>query len=113
MAPTERSQGHHNPSRCVHLEANNSRFCQRRLQLGLDRSVGVVGVLIEDRLAAPCEGKVVVDFQSRLGLLGIGTIDDLCCDTYAEENYFFSFRRSVHRNEPDYGRLIAAITLAE
>jgi YfiH family protein len=51
--------------------------------------------------------------RARLGKIGVGTIDDLCCDTYAEENYFFSFRRSVHRNEPDYGRLIAAITLAE
>jgi polyphenol oxidase len=39
--------------------------------------------------------------------------DDLCCDTDSEENYFFSFRRSVYRNEPDYGRLIAAITLTE
>jgi YfiH family protein len=51
--------------------------------------------------------------RARLGKIGVRTIDDLCCDTYTEENYFFSFRRSVHRNEPDYGRLIAAITLAE
>jgi polyphenol oxidase len=51
--------------------------------------------------------------RARLGKLGVGTIDDLCCDTYSEENYFFSYRRSVHRHEPDYGRLIAAITLAE
>jgi polyphenol oxidase len=51
--------------------------------------------------------------RARLGKIGVGAIDDLCCDTYSEENYFFSFRRSVHRNEADYGRLIAAITLAE
>jgi purine-nucleoside/S-methyl-5'-thioadenosine phosphorylase / adenosine deaminase len=51
--------------------------------------------------------------RMRLAKLDVGTIDDLCCDTYSEENYFFSFRRSIHRNEPDYGRLIAAITLAE
>ena len=49
----------------------------------------------------------------RLSKLGIGAIDDLCCDTYSEENYFFSYRRSVHRHEPDYGRLIAAIAIAE
>jgi copper oxidase (laccase) domain-containing protein len=49
----------------------------------------------------------------RLGKLGVGTIDDLCCDTYSEENYFFSYRRSVHRHELDYGRLIAAIAIAE
>jgi YfiH family protein len=71
------------------------------------------------RYFAPAErsGHALFDLpgyiRMRLGNLGVGTIDDLCCDTYAEENYFFSFRRSVHRNEPDYGRLIAAITLAE
>jgi polyphenol oxidase len=49
--------------------------------------------------------------RARLQRAGVGEIDDLCCDTYAEERYFFSYRRSVHRNEPDYGRLIAAIAL--
>jgi copper oxidase (laccase) domain-containing protein len=43
----------------------------------------------------------------------VETVDDLCCDTYSEENDFFSFRRSVHRHEPDYGRLVAAIAIAE
>ena len=51
--------------------------------------------------------------RARLARIGVGTIDDLCCDTYTEERYFFSYRRSVHRSERDYGRLIAAITLAE
>jgi YfiH family protein len=51
--------------------------------------------------------------RMRLARLGIGTVDDLCCDTYTEERYFFSYRRSVHRKEPDYGRLIAAIALAQ
>jgi polyphenol oxidase len=51
--------------------------------------------------------------RARLLHLGVGSVDDLCCDTYAEERYFFSYRRSVHRNEPDYGRLIAAIALAD
>jgi YfiH family protein len=70
------------------------------------------------RYFAPAErsGHALFDLpgyiRMRLDKLGIRTIEDLCCDTYAEENYFFSFRRSVHRNEPDYGRLIAAITIA-
>jgi purine-nucleoside/S-methyl-5'-thioadenosine phosphorylase / adenosine deaminase len=51
--------------------------------------------------------------RMRLAALGVAAIDDLCCDTYAEENYFFSYRRAVHRHEPDYGRLIAAIAIAE
>lgn len=31
--------------------------------------------------------------------------------TYGEEDLLFSFRRSTHRNEPDYGRQISAIAL--
>ncbi|WP_416898162.1 MAG: peptidoglycan editing factor PgeF [Minwuia sp.] len=38
---------------------------------------------------------------------------DLGRDTYADEDLFYSYRRSVHRNEPDYGRLVAAIMLTE
>ena len=36
---------------------------------------------------------------------------DLALDTYADEARFFSYRRSVHRREADYGRLVAAIAL--
>lgn len=31
--------------------------------------------------------------------------------TYSDAERFYSYRRSVHRKEPDYGRLIASITL--
>lgn len=31
--------------------------------------------------------------------------------TYSDETRFFSYRRSCHREEPDYGRLVAAIML--
>jgi hypothetical protein len=31
--------------------------------------------------------------------------------TYSDPDRFFSYRRSVHNRDPDYGRLIAAITL--
>jgi polyphenol oxidase len=34
---------------------------------------------------------------------------ELC--TYSNESHFFSYRRSVHRNEPDYGRQISAIVV--
>ncbi len=33
--------------------------------------------------------------------------------TYAEETHFFSYRRTTHRGEPDYGRQISAIVLGE
>lgn len=32
-------------------------------------------------------------------------------DTYANESLFYSYRRSCHRNEPDYGRQLSAIML--
>ena len=47
----------------------------------------------------------------RLRLAGIGLFEDLARDTYAEPEIFYSYRRCVHRNEPDYGRQIAAIAL--
>lgn len=31
--------------------------------------------------------------------------------TYADENRFFSYRRTTHRKEPDYGRMVSAIML--
>jgi len=46
----------------------------------------------------------------RLENAGILMIDDLAIDTYSDERCF-SYRRSVHRNEPDYGRHIHAIAL--
>jgi YfiH family protein len=48
--------------------------------------------------------------RMRLEQAGVLMIDDLGNDTYAEPQ-FFSYRRSVHRNEPDYGRHIHAIVL--
>jgi YfiH family protein len=41
----------------------------------------------------------------------VGSFEDLALDTYSDETRFFSYRRMTHRGEPDYGRLIAAITL--
>lgn len=47
----------------------------------------------------------------RLERSGIGTVERLGRDTYADEARFFSFRRATHRGEPDYGRQIALIGL--
>jgi YfiH family protein len=49
----------------------------------------------------------------RVQAAGIGPerYTDLARDTYAEPDLFYSYRRSVHEHEPDYGRLIAAIML--
>jgi YfiH family protein len=48
--------------------------------------------------------------RMRLENAGILMIDDLGIDTYADER-FYSYRRSVHRKEPDYGRHVHAIAL--
>lgn len=48
--------------------------------------------------------------RQRLERAGILTIDDTGIDTYADER-LFSYRRSVHRKESDYGRNIHAIVL--
>lgn len=47
----------------------------------------------------------------RLETAGAGQIENLGLCTYADETRFYSYRRKTHRNEPDYGRLIAAIRL--
>jgi len=44
---------------------------------------------------------------------GIGRIEDLGHCTYADPARFFSYRRSTHRAEADYGRHISAIALRE
>ncbi|HEX4767445.1 MAG TPA: polyphenol oxidase family protein [Lichenihabitans sp.] len=48
---------------------------------------------------------------ARLRASGIGHVEDLGLDTYADEARFFSYRRATHRGEADYGRLVAAIAL--
>jgi YfiH family protein len=49
--------------------------------------------------------------RQRLESAGIRQIEDLRLCTYRNDSLFFSYRRSVHRNEPDYGRQISAIVL--
>jgi len=46
----------------------------------------------------------------RLENAGVLMIDDLDVDTYSDER-FYSYRRSVHRNESDYDRHVHAIAL--
>ena len=49
---------------------------------------------------------------ARLTLAGVGRFENLGRDTYASDSIFYSYRRSVHRGEGDYGRLVSAIALA-
>ena len=47
----------------------------------------------------------------RLVGAGIEEVEALDLDTYADSGRFFSFRRSTHRGEDDYGRQLSAIAL--
>ena len=62
--------------------------------------------------ATPCS---ISPATSRRGLRAPASrsIEDLGLCTYADAATFYSYRRSVHRNEPDYGRHINAIALSD
>ena len=61
----------------------------------------------EDHAQFDLEGYVT----HRLAAGGVRRIEALGLDTYADEDRFFSYRRSTHRGEPDYGRQISIIAL--
>ena len=48
----------------------------------------------------------------RLIAAGVEEVEALDLDTYADADRFFSYRRSTHRGEDDYGRQLSAIALA-
>jgi YfiH family protein len=51
--------------------------------------------------------------HARLASAGVLMVDDIDLCTYADEDSFFSYRRSTHRKEPDYGRHVHAIVLED
>ncbi|MGH6777844.1 MAG: peptidoglycan editing factor PgeF [Bradyrhizobium sp.] len=65
-------------------------------------------------LPASRQGHAMFDLAGfilmRLENAGVLMIDDLGVDTYSDER-FYSYRRSVHRHEGDYGRHVHAIAL--
>ncbi len=66
---------------------------------------------------APREGHFRFDLggyiADRLARLGLAAIERATHDTAGEEALFFSYRRACLRGEPDYGRGLAAIALAD
>jgi YfiH family protein len=66
---------------------------------------------------APRAGHALFDLPgyiaARLTRAGIKQIEDLQRCTYADPTLFFSYRRSTHRAEPDYGRHVNAIALVD
>jgi hypothetical protein len=62
------------------------------------------------------EGHALFDLggyvAARLQRAGIAEVEDLGLCTYADPDRFFSYRRTTHRGEADYGRHVNAIALA-
>jgi len=62
-----------------------------------------------------CENKYQFDLpgfvKAKLDGLGLALVEGSRVDTYKDEDNFFSYRRTTHRSEPDYGRQISAIVL--
>ena len=50
---------------------------------------------------------------ARLEAAGIHSVEALGVDTYADPERFFSYRRSTHRGEADYGRQLSCIAVPE
>src|SRR5712675_1709680 len=58
------------------------------------------------RLRPPAHGDQIA---ARLEALKLGAVERIAAETYAEPDRFFSYRRSCHLAEPDYGRQLTAI----
>lgn len=61
--------------------------------------------------ARHCQFDIAAYVASRLQAAGIGRISLLDEDTYSQADRFFSYRRSCHAQESDYGRQISMIAL--
>ena len=63
------------------------------------------------------DGFSMFDLPSYIGyrvlMTEIGNFKNLGLCTYGNEQQFFSYRRTTHRKEDDYGRLIAAIAIKD
>ncbi|MBX2804693.1 MAG: peptidoglycan editing factor PgeF [Hyphomicrobiales bacterium] len=49
--------------------------------------------------------------QKRLALAGIVSVERMELCTYTDDSLFYSYRRSIHQGEADYGRQISAIVI--
>ena len=58
-----------------------------------------------------CQFDLPAYVAQRLQAAGVGQVEDLGEDTYAQSGRFFSYRRATHRSQPTNGRQISMIGL--
>lgn len=93
---------------------------QRNYEVGPEFAERLLGLDADNaRYLIPSEneGHAMFDLNTytvdRLQAAGVTQAEMLDRCTYAEEDLFFSYRRTTHRGEPDYGRQISAIVLED
>jgi YfiH family protein len=81
-------------------------FVERFLKADADNALFFMPAARENHAMFDLAGFI----RMRLENAGVLMIDDIGVDTYSDQR-FFSYRRSVHRGESDYGRHVHAIVL--
>jgi YfiH family protein len=66
---------------------------------------------VQDRPTARPHFDLPAYVEHRLGRSRLAEVECTAQCTYENESIFFSYRRSIQRNEPDYGRHISAIVV--
>jgi polyphenol oxidase len=83
-----------------------SEFVERFIEADAENAPFFIPSVREDHAMFDLAGFI----RMRLENAGVLMIDDIGVDTYSDERCY-SYRRSVHRKEPDYGRHVHAIVL--
>ena len=79
----------------------------------LDVESGNAAFFIEGGREGHWQFDLVSYVAKRLRTLGVALETDTASCTYQNEARYFSYRRSTHRDEPDYGRQVSAIMIVE
>jgi YfiH family protein len=83
-----------------------NEFVERFIEADVENSLFFVPAARDGHAMFDLAGLI----RMRLENAGVLVIDDIGIDTYSDQR-FFSYRRSVHRKERDYGRHVHAIVL--
>jgi YfiH family protein len=107
-------------SRANIVAALGPMISQKNYEVGADLMQRFIGAAAENaRLFAPSSRQDHAQFDlpgyivDCLQRAGVQRAENVALCTYEDAERFYSYRRTTHRGEPDYGRHISAIALAE